>query len=1302
VKRADLAGGGNWLVVCAFALCVGLESARAADAGDAMAGWRSDAARVRLLADNDAPRAYEQAQQLQSALPPNAAPADRARVLNLLSRIENHLALTARASEDASAALSLATQAGDAAGQAEAELNIALISINQGRIDDMIKATNHGLAVLDGVDRPDLLGEAMLRAAMMYRRTGQVDDSVTTSMRALEIARRSNDPRVLAYAHQSMGIALNQSDRLTAAREQFEQMQRQGRAANSKLLEADALTNLGGVVAGLGDPAGGERLQREAIALYGAIGMPFSVNNSTFGLATLASQQGRFVESGKLLDEVIARYERYPNRIGTWFTLIARSVNSQALGQIAAARADAEKAYALARDIGFPIYQSDSAQRLAATVAAAGDMKRAYELSVEATEMTARAARERASSRVLEISRRYESESRRREIDDLQRRNEQQTAELAQRSLQQRWLWTVLLGSLVTLLGAAGFLLYQRRSQRRVEAINVELEQSRDELRQQTDLLRSILDSMADGVVVANERGAVVLLNPAGEKMLGGRGDAGPVGGERDDSVRYGFYLPDRATLYPAAELPLVRAVRGEGCDNAEVYLRNPAFPQGRWLVVNARPLRDAGGALRGGVAVFSDESARKQAEDEIRALNITLEQRVTARTAELERAQRLAEAATRAKSDFLANMSHEIRTPMNAILGMSYLALTSGLNVRQHNFVAKIHHSAESLLGVINDILDFSKIEAGKLDMEHIPFNLGDILDSVGSLLGMKAEEKGLELLFAPGPGLPQEVVGDPSRLRQVLLNLGNNAVKFTEQGEVVVGVDVIEQDAASVRLQFEVRDTGVGIDAGQCEQMFEPFTQADASTSRRHGGTGLGLAISRQLVQLMGGEIGVESRLGQGSCFRFSARFGVHAGVAAAPADAALRARVLMVDDNARARDLLVEMACSLGLAADAVGSGAEALQAMTLADAGDRPYELLVVDWKMPGMDGIECVRRLQASALRHPAPAVLMLMARGYDEVQQRLAEAKVAVSALLTKPITPSTLFDACSAALGRAAPRESRTHLREEAFSSQLAGLKGARILLVEDNLLNREVALELLGRAGALVSVAANGQLALDALERAPFDAVLMDCQMPVMDGYATTRAIRRDPRFRDLPVIAMTADAMVGDREKAIAAGMNDHIAKPIRVNEMYPTIARWVRPGDVAPAPAESTISAIEAAGFVLEDLPGLDTRVGLHSAMGDAALYRRLLRMFRDNQDDFEQRFQQARTEGDLGTARRLAHDVRSNAAFLGAHAVEHAATALEEACRGGDDEAGIDSRALLVVDNLAPVMAGLRRLGAHDG
>ena len=1281
-------------VIVLAALLVGknLPAAAAAPAAPD-AAWNDQATEVRKLVENDASRAYQQAQQLWTALPADASPVDRARALNLLARAEIYLAQIDTAAGHASAALELAKASDDRVGQAEAELNIALNAINQARIDAAVAATTHGLAVLDGVDRPDLLGEAMLRMAMSYRRIGQFDESVTMTMQAMEIAKRSNNPRVLAYAHQGLGISFNQSGRLAEAREHFEQMRVLAQQVGSKMLEADALTNLGGVIGGLGDLPSGERLDREAIALYRAIGMPFNINFSQFGLAELLRKQGRFAEAGQLFDEVLARYRQYPNRIGQWYVLNARSVNLEALGRQVEARADAEQAYRLAQQIDFPLYRSESARRLAAVVAAAGDTRRAYALSVEATEMTDKAGREKTSSRMVELAQRYESESRRRQIAELERRNEQQTAELAQRALQQRWLWTVLGGSIVTLTGAVVFVVFLRRSQRQLEAINTRLTQSQDELQRQAGLLRLILNSIGDGVAVSDERGQLMLVNPAGEQILGPVDKARDA---RDWSRELGFFLPDQATLYPFAELPLARAVRGESCDASELYMRNPTCPDGRWLLVTARPLVDADGTARGGVAVFSDVTARKLAHDEIRSLNLSLEQRVRSRTADLERAQQLAEAATRAKSEFLANMSHEIRTPMNAIIGMSHLALASGLDARQHGYVSKVHRSAEALLGVINDILDFSKIEAGKLDVERIPFSVAEVLDDTGDLVGMQAEEKGLELLFALPQRLPPMLLGDPSRLGQVLLNLGNNAVKFTERGEVVIGVQVLEREAGSVVLGFEVRDTGVGIDAARRAQLFQPFVQGDASTSRRHGGTGLGLAISQQLVQLMGGEIGVESTPGRGSRFHFSVRFGVPAE--AAPAVVAdvdtLQARVLVVDDNATARELLCTMAGALGLQAEAVGSGEEALAATARADADNAPYQLLLVDWKMPGMDGVECVRRIRERALRHAAPAVLMLTAFGRHEIERRLDELPLTVDALLTKPVTPSTLYEACCTALGLMANPVSRARLREEVYSTHRAGLKGARILLVEDNLVNREVAVELLGRAGVVVSVATDGAQALDVLRRESFDGVLMDCQMPVMDGYAATRELRRDPRLANLPVIAMTANAMVGDRDKVLAAGMNDHIAKPIKVNEMFATIARWVRPG---AAVAGAATPSVQDAAALLEQVPGLDARAGLDAVMGDDMLYRRVLRVFRDQQRDFRQRFQAARVSGDAGTALRMAHDLKSGAGFLGAHMLQRAAEALEAACTHDAHAADIDTRAATAADCLEPLVAGLQSL-----
>ena len=689
-----------------------------------------------------------------------------------------------------------------------------------------------------------------------------------------------------------------------------------------------------------------------------------------------------------------------------------------------------------------------------------------------------------------------------------------------------------------------------------VDALNAmreRLRQHATELGNANTRMAAILDNIPDLAWVKDTSGRYVAVNRA---LAATKGFSEP--GQMIGMTDLELHPPELARTY---RLDDAEVMASNGCKRIEEHHVSADGTSTRVETIKTA-LHDRDGRVAGTVGIARDITARRQAETD-------------------RDARQAAEAANQAKSDFLANMSHEIRTPMNAILGMSYLALQSGLNPQQLNYVQKIHGAAESLLGIINDILDFSKIEAGKLDLEAIPFSLRDVMDGLGHLVGMNAEEKGLELLFVLPLNLPTALVGDPSRLRQVLLNLGNNAVKFTERGEVVIAIETVERQAQSIQLHFEVRDTGIGMTPDEQQRLFQPFTQGDSSTSRRYGGTGLGLSISRHLVRMMGGEIDVDSTPGQGSRFHFTLRFDLQPQPERPPSPPpeSLRGRrVLVVDDNACARDVLADMSAALGLETGTAANGQDAVRMVELADASDQPYDLVLLDWKMPGLDGVECARLLgQRERRRHPTPTVLMVMALNRDDMQKRLAERQLTVDALLMKPVTPSTLFDACSQVLGLAVPDLPGMTKREEAMHGHQARLRGAQILLVEDNAINREIALTVLRLADIDVSVACDGKEALDMLGRQHFDGVLMDCQMPVMDGYAATRALRQHPQWRELPVIAMTANAMVGDREKVLAAGMNDHVAKPIKVEELFATLARWVRPAVVGPEHAPEAASS-----------------------------------------------------------------------------------------------------------------------------
>ncbi len=799
-------------------------------------------------------------------------------------------------------------------------------------------------------------------------------------------------------------------------------------------------------------------------------------------------------------------------------------------------------------------------------------------------------------------------------------------------------VWSILAVALILMFGTSIFTLkVGTRATRALARTQVELEREVEmrtlELKNNNKRTRAIIDNASDGIIVIDSHGKIIEFSPAAENIFDYQAkEVLDAELSIDHLVSKPFHLAYREFTQSDDDdsSSLIMECVGYKKDGSKIELE-----------ISVSQSQLLGEHLYSGIV--RDATKRKEAERE------------------LKQAKLKAEEATRAKSDFLANMSHEIRTPMNAIIGMSYLALQTELTKKQADYLNKIQVSAESLLGIINDILDFSKIEAGKLDLEHIDFNLQKTIDNLVQVVTQKSQEKGLELLVDLDPNIPLQLIGDPLRLGQVLLNLTNNAIKFTEQGEIIIKIEQLESDGQQILAQFTVADTGIGMTQEQISRLFQSFSQADASTTRKYGGTGLGLTISKTLCEMMGGTIHVESKEGEGSQFIFTAKLGVSSNIEQPSLPCAKRLegmRILVVDDSLAAREILLNLCQSLNFKAETAVSGAEALGMLEDADQQQNPFDVVLCDWKMPGMDGLELGRRI--TELEHLATQPRLVMVTAYDKDDMTSKLKGLNIDAALTKPVSASTLFDTLLSAMTEPSKISNAKTYSNKIDTSIARGIAGASVLLVEDNQINQQIAIELLTLAGLEVTTAENGQEAIEQVKANHFDLVLMDIQMPILDGYQATKAIRETSEFDHLPIIAMTANAMAGDKEKCIEAGMNDHLPKPINPNQVFEMLATWIEP----TGQSVEVIPDLETESDF--DIEGFDTDAAIQRLGGNIKAYKKTLHNVVQSESDFVDRLTRSIENQDIETAVIAAHSLKGIAGNIGANFVMKPAEALEHA------------------------------------
>jgi PAS domain S-box-containing protein len=794
-----------------------------------------------------------------------------------------------------------------------------------------------------------------------------------------------------------------------------------------------------------------------------------------------------------------------------------------------------------------------------------------------------------------------------------------------------------------------------------------------------------VIEQSPENIFITDLHGKIEYVNDAFLQVSGYRREE--VIGKSPRFLKSGKTPPENYTLM-WQELKAGRAWKGEFINK-----RKDGSEYVEFAIIT--PIRQADGKITHYVAINEDITEKKRIGVELDQHRHHLEALVTQRTQELEEARQQAEAANEAKSAFLANMSHEIRTPMNAIVGLTHLLQRHIIVPEQRDQLGKITESAHHLLTIINDILDLSKIEAGKLTLEQTEFDLVRVLENVCSLVAERVHARGLELIIDIDPALGQTplLLGDPTRLTQALLNYVGNAVKFTEHGAVTLRARLLETQGNDLLLRFEVVDTGIGIAADDLTRLFRYFEQADTSITRKYGGTGLGLAINRRLAELLGGQVGVESEPGKGSMFWITARMGRSQNSHPQRINELLKnRRALVVDGVAGVQKVLRQMLTTLGLHVDAVPTAEEALATITLADTDGVPLDIVLFDWRTPDLLHQDTVRQIQSLPLQRQVPRLLAIIPDKSEVIEEAQRNG---FAHLLMKPVSFSSLNDLLLNIMQNTGTPSTVPAIPGEInLLRALQARRGAHILVVEDNLISQEVARGLLGEAELFVELAADGAQAVEMASHTAYDLILMDMQMPVMDGLEATRRIRRLPGREKTPILAMTANAFDEDRRACLDAGMNDYVTKPVNPDTLFGTLLRWL-PGTETP----SDNKAMETPSLPpeLQQIPGFDAIFGLHSVRDNVSRYISFLGRFAQGHRKDVEKIRSCLTNQDLAGARLLAHGLKGISATLGAHAISSAADVLEARLREGIAADGITPAISALEAQLEDLLTALRPL-----